>query len=145
MEQDDIEIVGRDYDPHDPSARIDDTEAFPEDRPYPPLDLVAEGELLELEQLTADQVATVRDERSMLIANLGVDKLPHFLTNVEGVEHCGIDSEPWPCTAWRTQVDPAAVIESSGVPAEAPFTPGEVAAAEALGITAAEVRERMAR
>jgi hypothetical protein len=140
MEQDgqldDIEILGG-----DPSTYL------PDGDPYPLPQLITEEELRELlglEDDTATAVATVRDDRAQLIANLGMDKLPHFLVNQEGVELCGSDLEPWPCTAWTMEVNPAAITESAGVPQEEkPYTAAEVAMAEEMGIPVAELRGRL--
>lgn len=106
--------------------------ALPELRP---------SEVAELEQVTAEQVVTVRDAQSLIIANLGNDNLPHHLVTADGVEQCGGCAQPWPCRTWVEQIHPQAVAASDTRPAEAPYTAAEVAMAEELGITAAEVRE----
>jgi hypothetical protein len=118
---------------------------LPDGEPYPTPTLSAQ-DALELEEATAQQVATVRDERSLVIANLGNDNVPHFLTTVDGAEQCGGCTQAWPCPAWVQEINPQAVEASSDrANPELVYTAEEIAAADLLGVTAAEVRELVKR
>lgn len=111
--------------------------------PYPLPELTG-AQVAELEARTAEQVATVRDEQSLVIANLGLDgAAAHFLVTRDGEEFCGGDGETWPCRAWADEIQPAAVQASADVPAAVTYSPAEIAMADELGITAAELRERV--
>jgi hypothetical protein len=77
---------------------------------------LAEAE--EIERKTAEQVATVRDEQSLRIANLAQDGVNHFLVNVEGQELCGSCGEPFPCSKWVGEIEPRNLAESSGQPVQ---------------------------
>lgn len=115
----------------------------PDQEQYPLPDLSG-PQVAELEARTAEQVATVRDEQSLKIANLGLDgAAAHFLVTRDDEEFCGGDGETWPCRAWTDEIQPAAVEASADTPAPVMYSPAEVALAGELGITAAEVRERM--
>ena len=46
----------------------------------------------------ADQQRAQLSQRSL---NLDHTDRPHFLRIVGGVETCGQDGQPWPCSAWR--------------------------------------------
>jgi hypothetical protein len=124
-------------------VEANDAGAYLPDGGQYPLPELSDAEATALEERTAAQVLTVRDELSLTIANLGADQVAHFIANVDGREVCGGDGEPWPCQAWIDEVQPAAVQASADTPAPVTYSAAEVAMAEELGITAAEVRERM--
>lgn len=116
---------------------------LPDGEQYPLPDLSA-PQVAELEARTAEQVATVRDEQSLAIANLGLDgAAAHFLVTRDGEELCGGDGETWPCRAWTEEIQPAAVQASADAPVAVSYSPAEIAMADELGITAAELRERV--
>lgn len=98
---------------------LDETGFDPGTVPYSVPDPVAMAELaaaIEMEQQVADQVATVRDEQSQAIANMGLDGAPHFLVNVEGQELCGFCGAPFPCGTWIEDVQARNLADSSGQP-----------------------------
>lgn len=87
--------------------------------PYAVPDPVAMAELsaaIEMERQVADQVATVRDEQSQKIANMGLDGAPHFLINKDGQELCGSCGAPFPCGTWIEDVQARNLADSSGQP-----------------------------
>lgn len=51
---------------------------------------------------------------SLPFGNVGLDDRPHFLTLVEGVERCGQDLEPWPCSTWREHISPRLEADGQG-------------------------------
>lgn len=121
-----------------------DVDAYLPDGEQYPLPELSAPQVAELEARTAEQVATVRDEQSLKIANLGMDgAAAHFLVTRDGGEYCGGDGEAWPCRAWTEEIQPAAVQASADVPAAVTYSPAEIAMADELGITAAELRERV--
>lgn len=128
--------------PEPDRAAPDDAQAYlPGGEPYP-TPILPDSEVAELEERTAAQVITVRDAQALHIANLGNDKIPHFLTTAEGVEQCGGCGKPWPCPTWVDQINPQAVAASDDqAGAEPLYSAEEISAAELLGVTAAEVRE----
>lgn len=79
--------------------------------PYPLPDLRTPGKI---EQETTLAVATVRDEQAQRIANMTADSRAHFLLNIDGNEVCGGCQQPFPCTAWRTEIDPRNAEASAG-------------------------------
>jgi hypothetical protein len=86
------------------------------DEAYAVPDADAMGAAAELEKQTAEQVATVRDEQSLRIANMGQDGVNHFLVNIEGQELCGSCGTAFPCGKWTSEIDPRNTAESSGRP-----------------------------
>jgi len=75
---------------------------------------------------------------------------PHFLRNVDGVELCGQDGEPWPCTEYlRTMAQVEATLPGYsgssmqvGAPTGVELVP-LVEAAAAAGLFPEELRARM--
>lgn len=125
-------------------AEVGDVDVYLPDGQQYPLPELSGPQIAELEARTAEQVATVRDEQSLKIANLGLDgAAAHFLVTRDGGEYCGGDGEAWPCRVWTEEIQPAAVQASADVPAAVTYSPAEIAMADELGITAAELRERV--
>lgn len=83
---------------------------------YTPPDAEMMAAVAEIEDATAEQVATVRNEQSLRIANMGQDGVHHFLVNVEGQELCGSCGTPFPCEKWTSEIDPRNEAESTGRP-----------------------------
>ena len=83
--------------------------------PYPTPDVEA---LAAVEQEVADQVATVRDEQSLNIANMGQRGVAHFLLTKDGAELCGGCGQPFPCASWRGDIEPRNQADSNGASAE---------------------------
>lgn len=110
--------------------------------PYPLPDPDAGAELWradEIEVEVAEQVATVRDEQSLNIANMARDGAAHFLINVEGQELCGSCGQPFPCSSWRGDIEPRNQAESSGQPV--PDEDKARAVAELLSVSIEEARQ----
>lgn len=115
-----------------PSTEGDDAYALP--NPVMAAELVAE-----IEQRTAEQVTTVRDEQSLRIANTGQGGVHHFLVNVEGQELCGSCGTPFPCEKWTGEIEPRNLAESAGQPV--PDEDKARALAELLGVPVERARE----
>ena len=89
-------------------------EETPEEAPSEAYELPDLEAIAEIERETAEQVATVRNEQSLRIANMAQDGVHHFLVNVEGAELCGSCGTPFPCEKWTGEIDPRNESESSG-------------------------------
>lgn len=127
-------------------ASADNAQAYLPGGEQYPTPILPPAEVAELEQLTAEQVITVRDAQALNIANLGTDNIPHFLATIDGVEQCGGCAKPWPCPVWTSEIHPQAVVASDDQASADPlYTAEEISAAELLGLTAAEVRELVKR
>lgn len=97
------------------------------------------AEAAEIEQRVAEQVATVRDEQSLAIANMGQNGVHHFLVNVEGAELCGSCGTPFPCEKWTGEIDPRNAAASAGQPV--PDEDKARAVAELLGVDMDKARQ----
>lgn len=84
--------------------------------PYELPDLGELARIHEAEERVTQQVATVRDEQALNIANLAQDGAAHFLVNKEGQELCGSCGRPFPCPSWRDEIEPRNLAASSGQP-----------------------------
>lgn len=82
-------------------------------------------------------------------SNVDYSNRPHFLLNVEGVERCGQDGQPWPCEWWTGEVQPAAEEHSAGTlpaePKQEPTLEQIQGVANALGISTQEAAELVKR
>lgn len=121
---------------------LDETPEAEAAEPYDVPDPAALAELAEareIEAATAEQVATVRDEQSLNIANMAQDGGAHFLVNVEGAEVCGSCGRPFPCPQWTDEIEPRNQAASSGQPV--PNEDKAAAVAELLGIPVEKARQ----
>lgn len=96
-------------------------------------------EVADVERETAERIATVRDEQSLNIANMGTDGAAHFLVNVEGRELCGSCGTPFPCEKWSGEIEPRNTAESSGQPVADEDKARSVA--ELLGVSLERARQ----
>lgn len=101
--------------------------------------MVELAEAAEIEERVAEQVATVRDEQSLKIANMARDGINHFLVNVEGQELCGSCGTPFPCEKWTGEIEPRNLAESSGHPV--PDEDKAHAVAELLNVPLEQARQ----
>lgn len=112
------------------------TEAY--DLPDP--EVLAElAQAQEVERQVAEKVATVRDEQSLAIANMGRNGVHHFLVNVQGAELCGSCGTAFPCASWTEEIGPRNTAESSGQPV--PDEDKARALAELLGVDLEHARQ----
>lgn len=133
---DDLEVSREDYDPNgNPGHRV------------PPVtvpELVAPS-LPSGREISVDPVASVAPVPPEVqppaepVMDVRVQDRPHFLRNVAGVETCGQDGEPWPCTEYRRTVE---MVEQIGEPTGRELVDLEDAAA-AVGLSSEELRARI--
>lgn len=73
-------------------------------------------------------------------SNLDDASRPHFLRNVNGVEVCGQDGDPWPCATWSKWAEEGETPTAPAAPSR-PSVPTMTtsAAAEALGVDPQEL------
>lgn len=91
------------------------------------------------ERDVVEQVATVRDEQSLNIANAATDGRAHFLRHLDGRELCGACGEAFPCKAWREEIEMDNLTRSAGQPV--PNEDKARAVAELLGVSVEQARQ----